>query len=60
MLWAGATALSLGVEQKEKRIARQAVGGPWAPAGLAALVALLTPASGVCCIISATEEESRV
>lgn len=52
MIWAGATTLSLGVEQKEKCIARQAVGGLWAPAGLAALVAPLTPSSGVCCIIS--------
>lgn len=59
MIWAGATTLALGVEQKEKCIARQAVGGPWAPAGLAALVAPLTPSSGVCCIKSATKEGSK-
>lgn len=52
MLWAGAMTLSLGVEQKEKCIAGQAVSGPRAPAGLAALIAPLTPSSGVFCVIS--------
>lgn len=55
-VWAGAKTLSLGGEQKEKCIARQAVGGLWAPAGLAALVAPLTLSSGVYCIISATKK----
>lgn len=51
MLWAGAMTLSLGVEQKEKCIARQAVAGLRAPARLAALVTPLTPSRGVFCII---------
>lgn len=59
MSWAGATALSLGAEQKEERVAGQAVGGARAPAGLAALVAPLTLPGGVCCIISATKEGSE-
>lgn len=59
MLWAGAMTLSLGVEQKEKRIARQAVGGLWALACLTALVAPLTLSRGVLSIISETKEGSK-
>lgn len=59
MLWAGAMTLSLGVEQKEKCIARQAVAGLRAPARLAALVTPLTPSRGVFCIIPETEEGSK-
>lgn len=51
MLWAGTMTLSLGVEQKEKCIARQAVVGLRAPACLAALVAPLTASCGVFCKI---------
>lgn len=51
MLWAAAITLSLGGEQKEERIARQAVCGPRTHACLAALVALRTLAGGDFCII---------
>lgn len=47
MLGAGAVTLALGSEEKEEWIAGQAICGPWAPAGLAAPVAPLTPLRGV-------------
>ena len=47
MLGAGAVTLALGLEEKEEWIAGQAICGPWAPAGLAAPVAPLTPLRGV-------------
>lgn len=59
MLWAGAMTLSLGAEQEEICIARQAVGGFWAPARLAALAAPLTPSSGVFWVISETKCGSK-
>lgn len=52
MLWAGAMTLSLGAEQEEKRIARQAVGGPRAAARLAGLATPLTPSGGFFRVIS--------
>lgn len=55
VLWAGAVTLSLGVQEKEKGIARLAVCGPRTPACLAALVTLLTPATGAFSVISETK-----
>lgn len=51
MLRAGAKTLSLGAEQEEKCVARQAVGGPRAPTRPAALAAPLTPPRGDFCVI---------
>lgn len=55
MLRAGAKTLSLGAEQVEKRVTRQAVGGPRALARPAALAAPLTPPRGDFCVIPGTK-----
>lgn len=58
-LWAGAMTLSLGAEQKEKRIAGQAVAGPRAPTCLAALAAFLTASRGDFGVISETKRGGK-
>lgn len=60
VLWAGAVTLSLGAQEKEKGIARLAVCGPRTPACLAALVTLLTPATGAFSVISETKRGAEI
>lgn len=58
MLRAGAKTLSLGAEQEEKLVARQAVCGPRALARPAALAAPLTPLRGDFCVVPGTKQVS--